>query len=73
MAKVGVVPALINSNLAGQPLVHSINAASAVAVVYGTELAQSEYNSFFLKILQVDFCSLFNQFVCVLVQCARLL
>lgn len=42
MAKVGIVPALINSNLGGQPLIHSINAASAVAVVYGTELTQSE-------------------------------
>lgn len=45
MAKVGVVPALINSNLGGQPLIHSINAASATAVVYGAELASSEERS----------------------------
>ena len=40
--KVGVVPALINSNLTGKPLLHSINAASAIACVYGTEVAHSE-------------------------------
>ena len=41
-AKIGVVPALINSNLTGKPLLHSINAASAIACVYGTEVANSK-------------------------------
>ena len=42
-AKIGVVPALINSNLTGKPLLHSINAASAIACVYGTEVAESKF------------------------------
>jgi len=37
-AKLGLVPALINHNLTGQPLMHSIRAASAVALIYGSEL-----------------------------------
>lgn len=39
-AKIGVVPALINSHLKGVPLLHSIEAASALACIYGTELSQ---------------------------------
>lgn len=35
--KIGLVPALINSNLVGQPLLHSINAAGAKALIAGTE------------------------------------
>ena len=42
-AKIGIVPALINSNLSGKPLLHSINAASAIACVYGTEVAESKF------------------------------
>ena len=41
-AKIGVVPALINSNLSGQPLLHSITAASATACIFGADLAESE-------------------------------
>ena len=36
--KIGVVPALINFNLRGKSLMHSINAVSASAVIFGTEL-----------------------------------
>ncbi len=36
--KLGLVPALINHNLTGQPLLHSIRAASATALIYGAEL-----------------------------------
>jgi len=39
--KLGVVPALINTNLRGVSLLHSINAASCVAVIYGTELSRA--------------------------------
>lgn len=41
-AKIGVVPALINSNLKGQPLVHSLTTASAMACIYGTEHSEGE-------------------------------
>ena len=41
--KIGLVPALINFNLRGQSLIHSIMAASCVAVIYGTELTQGVY------------------------------
>lgn len=36
--KIGVVPALINSNLRGKSLMHSIAAASSTAVIFGSEL-----------------------------------
>ena len=36
--KIGVVPALINFNLRGKSLMHSISAVSASAVIFGTEL-----------------------------------
>ena len=39
--KIGLVPALINSNLVGQPLLHSINAASAKALIAGTEFLET--------------------------------
>ena len=38
--KLGLVPALINNNLMGQPLLHSIRAASATALIYGSELGK---------------------------------
>lgn len=37
-AKVGVVPALINSALRGRSLLHSIQSAYCTALIYGTEL-----------------------------------
>jgi len=36
-SKIGLVPALINSNLAGQSLLHSINAACARGMIFGRE------------------------------------
>ena len=39
--KIGLVPALINANLVGQPLLHSINAASAKALIAGTEFLET--------------------------------
>jgi len=39
--KIGVVPALINFNLRGKSLLHSIHAVSATAVIYGSELSQA--------------------------------
>jgi len=39
--KIGVVPALINYNLRGKSLLHSFNAASASAVIFGAELTSA--------------------------------
>ena len=36
--KLGMVPALINSNLRSQSLLHSINSAKCIAVIFGEEL-----------------------------------
>ena len=41
LSKVGIVPALINTNLQGQPLIHSIKAASATGLIFGAELENS--------------------------------
>ena len=41
-SKIGLVPALINSNLAGQSLLHSINAACARGMIFGGEYFESE-------------------------------
>ena len=38
MAKIGVVPALINYNLKSNSLVHTIKVAGCKAVVYGLEV-----------------------------------
>jgi solute carrier family 27 fatty acid transporter 1/4 len=40
--KIGVVPALINFNLRGRSLIHSIAAASSTAVIYGSELTSGK-------------------------------
>jgi solute carrier family 27 fatty acid transporter 1/4 len=42
-SKVGLVPALINSNLSGQPLLHSMSAASARALIYGSEFNEGKW------------------------------
>ena len=42
--KIGIVPAFVNSNLQGQPLIHSIKAASAVALIFGGELEDAVRN-----------------------------
>jgi len=39
--KVGVLPALINSNLQGNPLIHSIKSAAATGLIYGSELSHA--------------------------------
>jgi len=39
--KVGILPALINSNLQGNPLIHSIKSAAATGLIYGSELSQA--------------------------------
>lgn len=41
LAKIGVVTALINSNLRKGPLIHCINAASSSGLIYGSELAEA--------------------------------
>jgi len=41
LAKIGVVPALINSNLRCDPLLHSINVVKSKAIIFTSELAQA--------------------------------
>jgi len=41
LSKIGVIPALINSNLQSDPLHHSISVAKCRAVVFSSELAQA--------------------------------
>ena len=40
LAKIGVVPALINYNLKKDALIHTIRVANCKAIIYGVELAQ---------------------------------
>ena len=42
MARVSIVPALINFNLRKESLVHCITAADAKAVVYGGDMAEGK-------------------------------
>ena len=42
--KIGIVPALINTHLQGQPLIHSIKAASASGLIFGAELENAAYS-----------------------------
>ena len=41
---VGVIPALVNSNLRQQSLLHTITVAKARAVVFSSELTSGEYS-----------------------------
>ncbi|XP_023329888.1 long-chain fatty acid transport protein 4 [Eurytemora carolleeae] len=41
LSKIGVLPALINSNLRSEPLCHSIKVAKCRAVIFSSELAQA--------------------------------
>jgi len=41
LAKIGCIPALINSNLRSDPLIHSIKVAKCKAVIFSTELGQA--------------------------------
>lgn len=40
LSKIGVVPALINSNLRMQPLAHSITVVNCKSVIFGSELLE---------------------------------
>ena len=42
LAKIGVVPALINYNLKHKSLVHTVTVAKSKAIIYGVELAQGK-------------------------------
>jgi solute carrier family 27 fatty acid transporter 1/4 len=42
LSKIGVVTALINSNLRQTPLIHSIRVSNSHAVIFGSELASGE-------------------------------
>ena len=44
MTMVGVIPALVNSNLRQQSLLHTITVAKARAVVFSSELTSGEYS-----------------------------
>jgi solute carrier family 27 fatty acid transporter 1/4 len=43
LSKIGVVTALINSNLRQSPLVHTIKIANSRAIIFGSELATGEF------------------------------
>lgn len=51
LAKIGVVTALINTNLVGDPLVHSITAAKSKAVIFGQDFKKSKLNHFTVELL----------------------
>ena len=40
---IGVIPALVNSNLRQQSLLHTINVAKARAVIFSSELTSGAY------------------------------
>ena len=44
LAKIGLVPALINYNLKLQALIHTIKVANAKSIIYGAELQESKYS-----------------------------
>lgn len=44
MAKLGVVSALVNSNLRHRPLLHCIQVAKAKAIIFTEDLAQGTYH-----------------------------
>lgn len=46
LSKIGVVTALINTNLTNDPLVHSVTAAKCKAIIFGSLYANGEHNSF---------------------------
>ena len=52
-SKVGLVPALINANLSGHPLVHSIRAASAKLLIYGSEFHEGNAKDLKVKCVQI--------------------
>lgn len=53
LSKVGVVAALVNSNLRQGPLVHSITAAECKAIIYGSELTEGMCDFFILLTIRL--------------------
>ncbi len=43
LSKIGVIPALINSNLRMQPLAHSITVVNCKSVIFGSEMLEGMY------------------------------
>ena len=43
LSKIGVITALINTNLKVDPLVHSITVANSKILIYGAELSECKY------------------------------
>ena len=60
LAKIGVIPALINYNLKQSALTHTVRVANCKAIIYGVELSQEV--SEVMKSLQTDEQSAFPSF-----------
>lgn len=60
LAKIGVIPALINYNLKQSALTHTVRVANCKAIIYGVELSQEV--SEVMKSLQTDDESVFPSF-----------
>lgn len=43
LSKIGVIPALVNSNLRMQPLAHSITVVKCKSVIFGNEMLEGEF------------------------------
>lgn len=43
LSKIGVITALINTNLISGPLIHSVSAAQSKAIIYGSDFENGEY------------------------------
>lgn len=50
LSKLGVVSALVNTNLKNEPLLHSINVAKASCVVFGASLEECMKSVYQIKI-----------------------
>jgi solute carrier family 27 fatty acid transporter 1/4 len=53
LAKIGVIPALINFNLRQQALIHTIKVADCKGAIYGLEIESGCHKSCFLYYLKV--------------------
>ena len=49
LAKAGIITALINHNLRGSPLSHSINIVGSKAVIFGAEFTKGKTRNFLTK------------------------
>lgn len=43
LSKIGVITALVNNNLVGDPLLHSISAVQPKCIIYGSALKDGTY------------------------------